>query len=238
MSVHFAVFGVFLFESECITTWIGVVGEWGSVRIDIDFGDKSQELSVLSFFVSVNSCIWVNFEVCLGSMYSLSFSHFHKIHTLLLLSSSFYFFHPLLSSSNFHSQANSNFTFKFDTQIWRWEQIHSNLKLQENKLPTIPHIDSMIFILSCFEIMHAWFYHPTTIPVMYCQWITRMAKFASNSFILFIFYFIFYFSFLFHFFQFFFISFSFLLFAKLFKYVRMDVTLLDLLRGMKDGSFK
>jgi hypothetical protein len=43
-------------------------------------------------------------------------------------------------------------------------------------LPTVPHVDAAIFILSCFEIMHAWFYHPTTIPSIYASWITRMAK--------------------------------------------------------------
>eukprot|EP00008_Paramoeba_atlantica_P012179 CAMPEP_0201498904 /NCGR_PEP_ID=MMETSP0151_2-20130828/73610_1 /ASSEMBLY_ACC=CAM_ASM_000257 /TAXON_ID=200890 /ORGANISM="Paramoeba atlantica, Strain 621/1 / CCAP 1560/9" /LENGTH=292 /DNA_ID=CAMNT_0047890829 /DNA_START=130 /DNA_END=1005 /DNA_ORIENTATION=+ len=44
------------------------------------------------------------------------------------------------------------------------------------KLPYFQHTDALIFILSCTEIMHAWFYHPTTIPAVYCRWITRMAK--------------------------------------------------------------
>mmetsp|Transcript_25433 Transcript_25433/g.71321 ORF Transcript_25433/g.71321 Transcript_25433/m.71321 type:complete len:474 (+) Transcript_25433:100-1521(+) len=40
---------------------------------------------------------------------------------------------------------------------------------------TIPHADAAIFILSCFEIMHAWFFHSYTIPVTYRNWITRLA---------------------------------------------------------------
>jgi hypothetical protein len=39
----------------------------------------------------------------------------------------------------------------------------------------VPHPDALVFILSTFVIMHAWFYHPTALSPSYRHWITQMA---------------------------------------------------------------
>jgi hypothetical protein len=102
-----------------------------------------------------------------------------------------------------------------------------------HSLPTPPHLDAAIFILSCSEIMHAWFYHPHTIPAVYAQWITRLAKFKISHFPLSFSSFAClqtFSSFLFE------ASFTPLTFFS--PSIRMDLRLLSLLREMKNGNLR
>ena len=43
-------------------------------------------------------------------------------------------------------------------------------------LPSFYHGDTMLFTLSCAEIMYSWFYTPETLPPSYVKWITRLAN--------------------------------------------------------------
>eukprot|EP00039_Didymoeca_costata_P000357 m.45226 g.45226 ORF g.45226 m.45226 type:complete len:436 (-) comp10217_c0_seq2:122-1429(-) len=48
--------------------------------------------------------------------------------------------------------------------------------LASHWLPQSDHYPVIIFTLSCYEIMKAWFYHPNTLPKEYVAWITSMSK--------------------------------------------------------------
>lgn len=42
-------------------------------------------------------------------------------------------------------------------------------------LPSFYHADTLLFTLSCAEIMYSWFFTPETLPPAYDRWITRLA---------------------------------------------------------------
>jgi len=44
------------------------------------------------------------------------------------------------------------------------------------KVPYFAHMDTLLFQLSCLEIMYSWFYTPETLPREYVGWISRMAN--------------------------------------------------------------
>ena len=48
--------------------------------------------------------------------------------------------------------------------------------VRKGKIPAVENMDTILFQLSCTEIMYSWFYTPETLPSAYVGWITRMAQ--------------------------------------------------------------
>ena len=47
--------------------------------------------------------------------------------------------------------------------------------VKHGKVPYFAHMDTVLFQLSCLEIMYSWFFTPETLPREYVSWISRLA---------------------------------------------------------------
>ena len=48
--------------------------------------------------------------------------------------------------------------------------------VRHGRAPYVAHLDTILFQLSCLEIMYSWFFTPETMPREYVSWISRLAN--------------------------------------------------------------